>query len=109
MLMYHENYALVEEVDWTYAVIQAVSAYICAGKSMISYHKTSFDGVWLIFHLLWSQSSHLRESANRYTLRDAHMRGNIAIYPGSYASDQVGCFYNFETPCFSRLHGLTDV
>lgn len=44
MLMYHENYALVEEVDWTYAVIQAVSAYICAGKSVISYHKSSFDG-----------------------------------------------------------------
>lgn len=37
------------------------------------------------------------------------MRGNIAIYPGSYASDQVGRFYNFETPRFSRLHGLTDV
>lgn len=48
MLMYYENYALVEEVDWTYAVIQAVGIYmyICAGKSVItcSYHKTSFDG-----------------------------------------------------------------
>lgn len=32
MLMYHGSYALVEEVDWVDAVIQAVSTYVCAGE-----------------------------------------------------------------------------
>lgn len=104
----YEDYALVEELDWTYAVIQAVGIYICAGKSVISYHKTSSDGVFLV--VVDSPFTMESKQVNSENLPidiyydTPHMRGNRAIYPGSYASDQVDSFYNFETPCFfSRL------
>lgn len=106
----YEDYALVEELDWTYAVIQAVGIYICAGKSVISYHKTSSDGVFLV--VVDSPFTVESKQVNSENLPidiyydTPHMRGNRAIYPGSYASDQVDSFYNFKTPCF---FSLTDV
>lgn len=63
MFIHHVNYALVGEVDWVNVAIQAVvPIYVCAGESVISYHKISSDGV--LGYRLWL-TLELKQSAPR--------------------------------------------